>query len=184
MSASATKASTSIAAILRLLVTLILGLTLDQATKVIAFRKLIDWPTGYPFISGWLDFMAVENHGAVFGIGQGQRLLFITVSIGAILFIFYLFRQSNRNQWLYQIVLGMLLAGVLGNLYDRAVFGYVRDMIYVFPHRRILGREPFPWVFNVADSLLCVGVGFMLIYSFFHQPPQPAESARPADVRS
>jgi signal peptidase II len=184
MSGSSTKASTSIAAMLRLLITLSLGLTLDQFTKVIAFRKLVDWPTGYPFISGWLDFMAIENHGAVFGIGQGQRLLFIAVSIGAIGFIFYLFYQSNSSQWLYQIVLGMLLAGVLGNLYDRAVFGYVRDMIYVFPHRRIFGREPFPWVFNVADSLLCIGVGFMLIYSFFHQPPPPTQAARPADARS
>jgi signal peptidase II len=184
MPGSSTKPSTCIAAVLRLLVTLALGLTLDQATKIIAFRKLVDWPTGYPFISGWLDFMAVENHGAVFGIGQGQRLLFIAVSIGAIGFIFYLFYQSKSNQWLYQIVLGMLLAGVLGNLYDRAVFGYVRDMIYVFPHRRVWGKEPFPWVFNVADSLLCVGVGFMLIYSFFHQPPQPTQTPRAADARS
>jgi signal peptidase II len=171
------KVSKSIPAVLRLVITVILGLGLDQATKVIAFRKLVNWPTGYPFISGWLDFMAVENHGAVFGIGQGQRLLFLVVSVAAVGFIVYLFRTSNNNQWLYQVVLGMLLAGVLGNLYDRAVFGYVRDMIYAFPHRRIFGHEPFPWVFNVADSLLCVGVGFMVIYSFFHQPSQPAQHA-------
>jgi len=184
MPASATKASQSTAAVLRLVVTLVVGVSLDQATKIIAFRKLAEWPTGYPFISGWVEFMAVANRGAVFGIGQGQRMLFIAVSVGAILFILYLFHASDRSQWLYQIVLGMLLAGVLGNLYDRTVLGYVRDMVYVFPHRRIFGHEPFPWVFNVADSLLCTGVGFMLIYSFFHQPPEPAESTRPADARS
>ena len=53
----------------------------------------------------------------------------------------------------HQIVLGMLLAGVVGNLYDRIHFGFVRDMIYVFPRWGI-----FPYIFNVADSLLCTGV--------------------------
>jgi signal peptidase II len=150
---------------------------------VLAFKNLVDWPTGYPFINGWLHFQAIENRGAVFGIAQGQRPLFVIVSIGAIAFIIHLFNRSG-GQWLYQIVLGMLAAGVLGNLYDRLAFGYVRDMIYAFPHRMILGREIFPWVFNVADTLLCTGVGFMMLYSIFYTPhhasppPQPKATAR------
>jgi signal peptidase II len=184
MPSSSTNASHSLAANLRFVLTVILGLGLDQATKIIAFKKLSDWPTGYPFISGWLDFMAIENRGAVFGFGQGQRLLFIVVSIAAIVFIGYLFRCSAKSQWVYQIVLGMLLAGVLGNLYDRAVFGYVRDMIYVFPHRQVLHHEIFPWIFNVADSLLCVGVGYMMIYSLIHKPAAPSESKDRAEARS
>jgi signal peptidase II len=184
MPSSSSNASGSLAAILRFVLTVFFGLGLDQLTKILAFKELADWPTGYPFISGWLDFMAVENRGAVFGIGQGQRLLFIVVSIAAIAFIGYLFHCSEKKQWLYQIVLGMLLAGVLGNLYDRAVFGYVRDMIYVFPHRQVFGREPFPWVFNVADSLLCVGVGFMMIYSLIHKPAAPSEPKHRAEARS
>jgi signal peptidase II len=183
MPPSSSNASRSLAANLRFILTVILGFGLDQFTKVLAFKKLSDWPTGYPFISGWLDFTAIENRGAVFGIGQGQRLLFILVSIAAIAFIGYLFYCSEKKQWVYQIVLGMLLAGVLGNLYDRAVFGYVRDMIYVFPHRQILHHEPFPWVFNVADSLLCVGVGFMMIYSLIHKPTSPSESKHRAEAR-
>jgi signal peptidase II len=158
--------SPSAAGLIRFILAMSIGLGLDQLTKILAFEKLVNWPEGYPFIRGWLHFQAIENHGAVFGIAQGQRLLFVVVSIAAIAFIIHLFRCSGR-QWLYQIVLGMLLAGVLGNLYDRLVFGYVRDMIYAFPHRRILGREIFPWIFNVADSLLCAGVGFMMLHSFF-----------------
>jgi signal peptidase II len=55
----------------------------------------------------------------------------------------------------------MLLAGVLGNLYDRLMLGYVRDMIHALP------RWPnfFPWIFNVADSLLCVGVTLIILYN-------------------
>jgi signal peptidase II len=64
----------------------------------------------------------------------------------------------------------MLLAGVLGNLYDRIQYGYVRDMIHALPDKFVFGYPAFPWIFNIADSLLCVGVAFMILYSFFHNP--------------
>lgn len=156
------------AALARLICTAVAGLGLDLWTKSLAQAHL-QGAAPIDFLPGWLSFEYVGNHGAVFGIAQGQRLLFVVVSIAAIAFIIHLFRCSGR-QWLYQIVLGMLLAGVLGNLYDRLAFGYVRDMIYALPDRRIFGREIFPWIFNVADSLLCVGVGFMMLHSLFHSP--------------
>jgi signal peptidase II len=124
-----------------------------------------------------VNFQAMVNQGAVFGIGQGKRALFLTVSVAAILFIFYLFLTSDRQPF-YQFVLGLLLAGVLGNLYDRLVLGYVRDMIYIFPGRIVMGREVFPWIFNVADSLLCVGVAMIFLYSLRGQPKKAAEPAK------
>jgi len=54
------------------------------------------------------------------------------------------------------------LESPLGNLYDRATFGYVRDMIHAFARWGF-----FPWIFNIADSLLCVGVGMMILHSLF-----------------
>jgi len=168
------------------LLTAIIGYSLDQWTKVVAFDKLaggVVMVDGVPklldhrtvvSIPGWLQFDVTANIGAVFGIGQGQRTLFVLVSVAAILFIFYLFATSG-SQRLYQIVLGMLLAGVLGNLYDRVEFGYVRDMIHALPNKFIFGRPAFPWIFNVADTLLCTGVGLMIVHSFFHDP-QKAKS--------
>ena len=145
---------------LRFYLTAAVGLGLDLWTKYLAFSNLTVSGTPYPFIPGWLEFEAVINHGAVFGLGQGDRAIFVVVSIAAILFLNYLFATSMKR-WGYQILLGMLMAGVMGNLYDRIVFGYVHDMIHALP------RWPkfFPWVFNVADSFLCVGVGLMVIYS-------------------
>lgn len=176
----------SVAALCCFLLTAGIGFGLDQWSKVVAFRDLSGGmarieghmqpqePRSVQFIPGWLHFDVTANPGAVFGIGAGQRALFIAVSIAAIAFIFYLFATSGRQR-LYQVILGMLLAGVLGNLYDRLMFGYVRDMIHALP------RWPgvFPWIFNVADSLLCTGVFLMIVYSFFHNPehakePQPA----------
>jgi signal peptidase II len=150
------------AALLRFLLTAALGCGLDLWTKSLAFSKLS--PGGQPcrFIPGWVEFEAVVNHGAVFGLGQGGRVLFVAVSLGAIVFLSYLFSTSG-NRWVYQVLLGMLMAGVLGNLYDRVTLGYVRDMIHALPGWPKL----FPWVFNVADSFLCVGVTLMVIYSAF-----------------
>jgi signal peptidase II len=171
------------AALVCFLLTMGLGLSLDLWSKAYAWRTLA---VGEPFrddgghlrilsdmsrpIPGWLHFKVTVNEGAVFGLGQGNQTLFAVVSAAAIAFLCYLFVTSGRR-WFYQVVLGMLLAGVLGNLYDRMVFRYVRDMLYIFPDKYITlfgdKREVFPWIFNVADTLLCAGVGLMVVYSFF-----------------
>ena len=148
------------AAILRFGLTAAVGTGLDLWTKSIAFSTLQLHGEPYQFIPGLLDFEIVKNYGAVFGLGQGARVIFIAVSVGAIIFLSYLFATSGKR-WVYQILLGMLLAGVLGNLYDRVTRGYVRDMIHALPG----WKDFFPWVFNVADSCLCTGVGLMVIYS-------------------
>jgi signal peptidase II len=149
------------AAVLRFVLTAAIGTGLDLWTKYLAFSHLEVHGDAYPFIPGWVEFEAVKNYGAVFGLGQGARTLFITVSVAAILFLCYLFAASGKK-WVYQIILGLLLAGVLGNLYDRVYFHFVRDMIHALPR----WRNFFPYVFNVADSCLCTGVGLMMIYSF------------------
>ena len=94
--------------------------------------------------------------------------------------VVYLFTRPPRRWW-YDITLGMLLAGILGNLYDRVIFGHVRDMIHALPGFHWGGtwqipfinyppppdRAYFPWVFNVADSLLCVSIAILLIMGMF-----------------
>jgi len=172
------------AAISRFLVVGIFGAALDLLVKHWAEIRLghPDDFGGMPsviVIPGWLQLEFTGNHGAAMGFFQGYRWLFLIVSIGAVIFLGALFTASKRTQWGYQIILGMLLAGVLGNMYDRVALGYVRDMIHIFPGHRwpdsIAAHLPafwtmpewFPWIFNVADSFLCVGVGLMLIHSLF-----------------
>lgn len=153
----------------------------DLWTKSLAVARLEDAPP-FRFIPGWIHLTYTENHGAVFGIAQGARPVFLTVSIGAIVFLIFLFMTSGRAR-LYQAILGLLLAGVVGNMYDRIFLGYVRDMIHALPgwnwpqwlvdyfprgwqptHGQPM--EVFPWIFNLADTYLCVGVAAMLLYSF------------------
>ena len=184
------------AALSRFFLVMLLGLGLDLWSKAYAFRTLAPQGVEYVthsttghgqfqpvvalhhvFIPGWLTFTVTCNQGAVFGIGQGQLTIFIVVSVGAIGFLTYLFATSGRQRF-YQVILGLLLAGVLGNMYDRVNLGYVRDMIYALPGWKLPGskRDVFPWIFNVADVLLCTGVGLMIAYSFFAR--RPALSSR------
>lgn len=172
------------AALACFLLTAAIGFGLDQWSKVAAVSNLairdvdgqpmaLPGPTK-PFIPGLIEFQFTANHGAVFGMGQGQRALFVGVSVAAIVFIFYLFLGSGRQR-IYQIILGMLMAGVLGNLYDRVRYGYVRDMIHALPN----WPHAFPWIFNIADSLLCTGVFLMIVYSLF-QHPEKTQQTQPA----
>jgi len=176
------------------------GFAVDLWTKAEAVAHLKDGSI-VRFIPGLLQFTYTENHGAVFGLGQGQQPLFLAVSVAAIGFLFFLFLTSGASR-AYQLILGMLMAGVLGNMYDRMHYGYVRDMIHALPGWqwpawvvRLLpnawqppigrGMDVFPWIFNVADSLLCVGVGAMLVYSFFAEIRRKHhETSDPSDVRA
>ena len=157
-------------ALSRFIGTCAVGLAIDLWTKHAAVERLKESRDVIEFIPGWLHFEYTENHGAVFGIGQGQWLLFVVVSVFAIGLLTYLFTTGSKKP-LPQMVLGMLLAGVLGNMYDRIAFGYVRDMIHAIPR----WPNAFPWIFNIADSLLCVGVFFMIVYSLFFAPRVPDE---------
>jgi len=163
------------AAFARFFGTCVIGLFIDLYSKHVAVEKLKFTSDVVRLIPGWLHFEYTENHGAVFGIGQGQWLLFVIVSVFAIALLTYLFATGSRR-WFPQIVLGMLLAGVLGNMYDRVRFNYVRDMIHALPGwlNPLRGTFPswqyvFPWIFNVADIMLCTGVGLTLVMGLFQK---------------
>lgn len=175
------------------------GVAVDLWTKSLAVANLAGDPDGSVLIPNFLNLRFTRNYGAVFGLGQGGRPVFIVVSIGAVLFLSYLFALSGRQRW-YQVILGMLLAGVLGNMYDRVAFGYVRDMIWALPDwpNPLRGFFPhwqtvFPWIFNVADTLLCVGVASLLLFGLVQDArarrqaattPTDKNGARPADAKA
>lgn len=119
-----------------------------------------------------LDFHLVLNQGAVFGIGQQRRTAFIGLTVVAIAAGLAVFaRWTDRRAHLSHVAIGLILAGGIGNLYDRVVYGAVRDFLHLFPRRDLPfglhwpggSSEIFPWVFNVADVLLLVGMGLLMI---------------------
>src|SRR5207237_9308973 len=80
-------------------------------------------------------------------------------------------RNTAREKWL-MAALGLILAGTVGNLYDRLVFGGVRDFLYFY-------KIEWP-VFNFADCCLVVGAGLLLVQAVL-APSAPAEKPAAAD---
>jgi signal peptidase II len=123
-----------------------------------------------------LDFRLVLNYGAVFGIGQHRRELFIAFTVAATAAAVLLFARGTRARMKSShIAIGLILAGGLGNLYDRMVFGAVRDFLHMLPGWELPNgwmwpgnttSEVFPWVFNIADVLLLAGMALFVITSF------------------
>ncbi len=131
-----------------------------------------------PVIPGVLNLQLTLNQGAVFGIGQGLRWIFIVVSIAAVGVVTYLFAQSVAGAWLLHLALGLILAGALGNLYDRLRFGAVRDMFLLFPEMRL-----WPYIWNIADASLMLGVGLVLVQSIRGENV-PAETSTQRSAKS
>ena len=157
-----------------LLVITAIGLAVDLASKswafetvandpiVLSYEEVVDGSYMIPWHPGrevippdLLDFRLVLNRGAVFGLGQGRRVAFVVFTM------------------LAHVGIALILAGGIGNLYDRVSVGAVRDFLHMLPRRELpLGlswpggsTEIFPWVFNVADVELLAGMTLLLIHA-------------------
>jgi len=176
-----------------MLAVLACGLTLDLWTKHWSFSNVADSPVvldraqivANPDLNAVpphdpmvvmprvLNFQLVQNRGAVFGIGADQRFFFIVFTIGALIAGLWIFARWTTNKpGLAHIGLGLILAGGLGNLHDRIAFAAVRDFIHAFPGWTMPfgwtwpggSTELFPWVFNLADAFLLLGVILLMIH--------------------
>lgn len=127
-----------------------------------------------PVVPGVLELRLTTNTGAVFGLGKGGRVFFIIVSAIATLVIGVMFARSRASARLLHVALALILAGALGNLYDRVVYGAVRDMLHLFPDTGL-----WPWIFNLADAALMVGVGLVLLLTYLTERRLKAASRTP-----
>lgn len=130
----------------------------DQLTKFLT-RAHIEPGGSVPFLPRLLDLTYVKNTGAAFSILEEHTWLLTLFSAVVVMLIAWLVWKKFFTNWLGRLAAALILAGGVGNLIDRAVFGYVTDMI------RTLFME-FP-VFNVADCCITVGVVLLVIYVLF-----------------
>ena len=132
-------------------------LILDQTAKFLATKFLIlDQPVA--IIKNIFSLTLIHNTGAAFGIFKDQGMLFIVISIIAIILICSTLKR-NRHLKLYCFSLSLILAGAIGNLIDWIFRGYVVDF---------LDFRIWP-VFNIADSAITVGA-ILLGYSIICTP--------------
>ncbi|MCC6971861.1 MAG: signal peptidase II [Phycisphaerales bacterium] len=204
-------ASKSRAAWIVLVVTTLLGLVADLATKETAFRTIAGTPVSIdreaviatrnlgnliPFhkpvvvMPNVLDFTLVLNPGAVFGIGAGKRWFFVLFTAIAVVFATGLFARWTRagDRWAH-IAIGLVISGGLGNLYDRLLYACVRDFIHPLPGVKLpfgwsypwatgpAAREVWPYVSNLADLWLIIGIVILVIHTWKSGARADAERA-------
>ncbi|HTQ38733.1 MAG TPA: signal peptidase II [Pirellulales bacterium] len=180
---------------------IIVGCAADLATKHWIFAKL-----GMPYESppivlapGVFSLTTSLNEGALFGLGQGMTWVFAGLSVLAAMGIFYwLFFAGAGHDWWLTVALGVLMAGIFGNLYDRLglpglvweppnpragqVVHAVRDWLHLE-----IRKIHFDWpVFNLADSLLVLGACMLFWHVAWRERNRraadnaPVDSARPS----
>ncbi len=133
-------------------------LVLDQGTKIWAEKVLSAQPL--VLIPGALELTYLENRGAVWGLMQGWRVVFLIATFVFLAVVIWFYSKKRKEMTvLTRLILSLLFSGAIGNLIDRALLGYVRDMIYV-------SLINFP-VFNVADSAITVAAVLLVIETLF-----------------
>lgn len=140
-------------------------LILDQLTKIIIARN-IPLYSHIRIIPGFFDLTHIRNRGAIFGFfsQSGSRaihLFLLAASLVALVLIIYYFLKISPDKKLIKISLSLILAGALGNLFDRCIQGYVVDFLDFYVRN-------WHWpTFNVADSCISIGAFLLVIIFFF-----------------
>ena len=115
-------------------------------------------------ISGFFHLVNVTNTGAAFGSFRNNNTFFIVISsIALLIVVVFLLRRRSPDVW-RDVSLALLLAGILGNLTDRLLYGHVIDFLLFDLH--IPYAHPWP-AFNVADSCISIAVVLFIIHSLW-----------------
>ncbi len=135
------------------------GFALDRLAKILT-KIFVEPVRSITVIENVFSFTYVENRGAAHGILQGQRwpLIVMTILVCSAM-IWFLVKNYKRTTNLLRVASGLILAGAIGNLFDRIFYGYVIDMMQVT-------FIEYP-VFNPADNMLVIGTVLLGIYILF-----------------
>ncbi len=138
---------------------------LDQLTKQFVLRW-IDPYAARIIVPDFFTLVNVTNTGAAFGSFRGNNTFFIIISSVALVVVATLLARRRQPDPWRDLSLALLLAGILGNLTDRLLYGHVIDFLLFNLHIRY--ADPWP-AFNVADSCISIAVVLFIIHSFSKQ---------------
>ena len=142
----------------------ILVIVIDQLTKAwvmsgLDLREVLQHPVWPPIF----NFTWVENRGVSFGLfgdGSARWLLSLFSVVVAGILGWWALKADRR---LLVTAIGLVMGGAIGNVIDRIRFGFVVDFL------DFSGTGFFPWVFNVADSAITVGVVLLILDSLLSE---------------
>ena|SRR5687767_3840943 len=134
---------------------------LDRATKMIVEARVSFFDT-YKIIPGFFDIVHSENRGVAFGIfndstSEWRTTLLVLASLAAVALVGVMLWNAQRLDRFSLWGLSLILGGAAGNVFDRMLYGRVTDFLLLY-----VGSFQWP-AFNVADSAIVVGSGFLLL---------------------
>lgn len=143
-------------------------LLLDQATKILV-AQTIALHERIPIVTSFFDLTHLRNPGAAFSLlAQApewfrQPFFFLVTGVAIVALSLFLYRSKNEGL-LLTIAVSSVLAGAIGNLIDRILYGEVIDFLLFY-------WRGYHWpAFNVADSCITLGV-IGLLWTSFRNPP-------------
>lgn len=152
---------------------------IDQTTKAWAVRRL-RFGGDREIIPGFLNFSYAQNTGVAFSMlddqGDAGRWGLSVVAFIAAALVVYFFWRTPRSDDRILGALALLLAGIVGNVVDRARLGFVVDFIDVQ-----FGSWHYP-TFNVADMAICTGAGLLILDMFLSKKTE--ESSRKTEEKT
>ncbi|MBX6324531.1 MAG: signal peptidase II [Chthoniobacterales bacterium] len=143
---------------------------LDQLTKQLVLRCIGPLEARI-VVPDFFSLVHVTNTGAAFGAFKGKNIFFVAISAAALLVVLTLLLRRRRADTWRDLPLALLLAGILGNLTDRLLYGHVIDFLLFNLHIRY--ADPWP-AFNVADSCITIAVALFVIQSLRKPQGAPA----------
>ena len=152
------------------------GMAFDLSTKSAIFAKIGEPPSRpVSLVPNVLELHTSYNPGALWGLGRSLahgHLFFAGLSILAALAICYwLFVRKAAADWRLTAALGLIMAGALGNCYDRLVLGHVRDFVHF--HVDPIGFDCA--IFNFADNMLVAGALVLMLLALRPEPPHSTD---------
>lgn len=129
----------------------LLFVVIDQIVKILVISKLA-LQQSITIINNFFNITYVRNTGAAWSILSGNVLLLIMISVLALVAIYYYLIKDKELNKIDIVSYSMLIGGIIGNLIDRVVHGYVIDYLdfKIFNYN-------FP-IFNVADTLIVISI--------------------------
>lgn len=136
---------------------------LDQLTKFLIYGT-----PAMSIIGNFLWFESALNTGVAFSMFEGMGVVFmITSSLASVLFVYLIISNKWLKSKIEKLSIGLILAGTVSNLFDRILFGGVRDFIYL----KFINFA----IFNVADMAITIGTILICICLLFLRKEEKQE---------
>jgi signal peptidase II len=154
------------------------GTAFDLTTKSMVFARVGSPPARpHTIVPNILELHTSHNTGALWGFGSGlpgSSYIFAGLSVVAgVVILYYLFWLGAASSRVLTVALGLIMAGAMGNCFDRLKFGYVRDFVHF--HVDVIGFDCA--IFNFADNMLIAGAVTLVLYAL---RPEKSPNDEPA----